>query len=1116
MRTLTRLFAGAAFAALLALTPRAVNAQGVTTAGIQGRVTDASGAPVAGAEVSGVHTPSGTSYRTTSRTGGAYTLNNVRVGGPYTVTVTGPGGAAKRITGISTELLQSAQVNVQLAAAAPAPVGTVIAPEAGGPDRVIVEAAAIDDEVFSPTRQGAATNIGRDKIDTLPTIARSLQDFTRLTPQANGGSIAGGNNRFNNISIDGSTINDSFGLEASGAITGRAQPISLDVIDQVRVSISPYDVRQSNFTGGSIDAVTKSGTNTFHGSVYGFYRDASLVGTDTYTPTGLKHSKLTGFEEYTYGFTLGGPILKDKLFFFVGFESKRRKEPQLGSIGSTNTGTGFFGNPLAITNTNAVIATATTQYGYNPGTTGTALDKVNDDKVFVRMDWNITKDQKLTLRYNYVNSEFTEGISRSSTSYSLTGLQYSRPYESNSFVAQLLSTWTSNFTTEARVAYNRLRTERTVSIRFPNVSVFVAGGQSINFGVERSSQENALNQDIIESVFNATYYLGTHTLTAGLNVDNFSFKNLFIQDAFGTYGFNSPAQFAAGTPQRYRYSYLLPGGNELVDWSYYNLGLYLQDEWKATPKLNITAGIRVDLPIFPESPRSNAQFAADFPGRDTGKLPENKYSFSPRLGFNWNIFGNAQGTSENAPVADAKGVIPPARSKSFWDQFATVLRGGIGLFNGKTPSVWISNQYSNTGLDFARLDRSFGSTTFGTPVTSPAGFFQPDPTRQPQAGQSGLSPLATTAIALTSPNFRFPQILRGNIAVDQKLPWGFVLTAEALLSKDVEAVTYRNLNLGTVQRFLVPDGRPFFSSTAVNPRYTSVIEIGNTSKGHSYIGTIALERPLQKDGWSFKAAYTRSNIRTAGDYTSSVALSNWQNNVVSGDPNASIVNRSVFEIKDRVLVALNYTLNVDKPWQTTFGFLLDSHSGQPYTFVYSNDVNGDGISGNDAIYVPRDRNDVVVTAANGSGLTNQQATDAFWANVEGNKFLRNNKGRILPINGGTNPWINRLDFRFAQRIPTPQYGKFKGQLEVYFDVLNVLNLFGKNFGGIKTYGGQLFSNVFFTNATIVNGKYNYSYNPASTALATPTGTSSSFSSASAGQANIDARWQLQGGLRYSF
>ncbi|MBS0656611.1 MAG: TonB-dependent receptor [Verrucomicrobia bacterium] len=1185
MRNLIRLFTGVAVAALFTLAPGHVRAQGVTSAAIEGVVTDASGQPVVGANVTGVHTPSGSTYSTVTRSGGNYTLSNVKVGGPYTVTVSSSGSATKRVSGINTDLSQATRVNVALGAGAPpSPIASEAAAAPGDPSRVIVEASVVDDEIFSPTRSGTATNVGRAQIESLPTISRSLQDFTRVTPQVNGGSVGGANNRFNNISIDGATINDAFGLEASGLLTARSEPISLDVVDQVRVSLSPYDVRQSNFTGGSIDAVTKSGTNKFHGSLYGFYRDADFVGRTTFTtPTpanerGKFRSRLNGFEEYTYGLTLGGPIIKDKLFFFVGYERKSRTEPQLGSIGVSSDGSGFF-TTLATTNTAAVINTTINQYNYNPGTTGTSLDRVRDDKYFARIDWNITKDQKLTLRYNHVESEFTDGASRSNAAYTLTGRQYLRPYSSDSVVAQLFSTWSPTFTTEARVAYNRLRTERQVATPFSSVAVLVDSGKTLNFGVERSSQQNQLDQDVIESVLNASYFFGNHTFTAGINVDNFSYRNFFVQDAFGTYTFTTPAQYAAGTPARYQNSYLLPGGNDTVNWSYFNLGFYLQDEWKVTKNLTVTLGVRADMPIFPDDPRRNERFATDFAGRDTSKLPSGQVVFSPRFGFNWNVFGTDFNSTGEAPVsADAKGG-PYTTSRKRWWELGTVVRGGAGVFNGKTPSVWISNQYSNTGLDFARIDtnliqrtttvratgaQSFstvtlGSTNFnstngitvplnpGNPADTrtrvvPIPLFSANPNGQltiaqvnaalaaanystPTSDVSFAIPANQTAIAITNSNFNFPQLFRANLAIDQKLPWGFVLTLEGLLSRNIEAVTYKNLNLPAALPLRIQDGRSFYPSAGANAAYSSVIEIGNTSKGYSYIGTVSLERPMQKDGWSFKVAYTRSNVRTAGDYTSSVAFSNWQNNVITDDPNNPRTTRSFFEIRDRLIASISYGINVGKPWQTTFSLFYDGHSGQPYSVVFGSDINRDGISGNDSFYVPRDASDVTITVPTITGATpaqqaaaNAAGAAAFFAYVDSQKFLRDNKGRILPVNGGTNPWVNRLDLRITQGIPIPS--RF-GKLEAYFDVLNVLNLISSRWGGVKTYGGSLFNNVFFSGVTAsvnqTTGAYTYQVTPANfPAFTTPTGTSGSFSSPSAGQANLDARWQMQFGLRYTF
>lgn len=1155
MRNLILQFTGAAAAALLAFCPAVVRAQGVTSSAIEGTITDASGRPVVGATVTGVHTPSGTTYNTVSRDGGRYNFNNVRVGGPYSVTVTASGSTSKRITGINTELSQAARVDIKLTA--PVASSEAAPANAGDPGRVVVEASAVDDETFSPNRTGASTTVVRTQIDALPSISGSLQDFTRLTPQVSGGSVSGQNNRFNNITVDGATINDAFGLSASGVLTDRAEPVSLEAVETFRVNISPYDVKFSNFTGGSIDAVTRSGTNKFSGAIYGRYRDGGGIGR-LRNSAGQLGPSLSDFEEYTYGFRFGGPLIKDKLFFFVSYETKRRTEPQLGTIGGATTFfpatqavfddvIGFTSRPLDLraggTGTNSVLGTynpstpgiflqdlAARGYGYNPGNNGVSLDKVNDDKLIAKVDWNITKDQKFSFTYKRTDALYTDGLTRNNNAFALTGLQFERPYLLNSYVAQLFSTWTPKLTTEARIGYNTLRTQRTVSTPFPAVSVSATNNNSnfINFGVERSSQQNALDQDILESVFNASYYAGNHTLTAGVNVDRFAFKNLFIQDAFGTYQFASLDDYFNGRPNRYRYSYsLLPGGaTPIAEFTYYNLGLYLQDEWKPLPNLTIVAGIRADLPIYESTPLNNTRFTSDYnilrPGSDlrTDRLPENQWSFSPRIGFNWNVFGtDFSGQSSDPGVIDPKsGARLGGRDIPWWKR-GTVVRGGVGIFNGVVPRVFLSNQFSNTGLDIARIDQSFGGA--GQPALQD-NFFQPNPTRQPQAGQSGLNPVQTTAIALTDRNFSFPQVIRSNFAIDQALPFGLVLTLEGIVTKNLDAVVFQNLNLAPVVGTNL-DGRLRYSAAALaaddpRRRYTSVILMSNVDKGYSYSATAQLERRRGKDGFYFKTAYTYGRAYSVNDATSSVALSNYEFRQVGvNGPNANDVSRSAFETRHRVIAQLDYQFALRKGWETTIGLFYEGKSGIPYSYGYTNDANGDGQFSNDLVYVPRGPNDPLVafgriqggvyqSTAAGTTLSAAQQSAAFFDLVNRNRFLRENQGKILPRFGGTNPWIHRVDLRITQAIPMP----LKGKLEAYFDVLNLLNLLDRKSGLITTWGGNTFGTpglVSYAGQALVNGQQRmiYTYTPGVGERSTPNGAQ-----------NIESRWQIQTGLKYSF
>ncbi len=1112
-RTISCVIAGVT---LLVTDPDRSRGQGVTSSALQGIVTDDTGAPVIGAVVEGVHVPSATKYQTITRQGGQYTLNNVRVGGPYVISVTAA-GTTKRVTGVFADLGQVTEVDVRLSAAPSLELAEPFTPAPGEPARVIVEASQIEDELFSPTRDGPSTTIFRQQIDALPTISRSLQDFTRLTPQAVAGiggvSVAGTNNRFNNITVDGATVNDVFGLSPSGVLTDRAEPISLDAVETFRVNIAPYDLKYSGFTGGSIDAVTRSGSNTFKGSIYGFYRGSNLIGKFYDSSSGALSPAVTGFQEYTYGFRLAGPLIKDKLFFFILAETKRRSEPQFGAIGESTT---FPATPAQF---QTVIDDTIRLYHYNPGTSGAISDRVNDFKITAKLDWNIARAHKLTLSYKHVTADYTDGIIRNNTSFALTGLQFDRPYRSNSFVAQLFSMWSSELTTEARVACNLLTTERTVGTPYPYINgVQVASGTRINFGVERNSQENALDQKIIESVFNASYFIGNHTIGAGVGVDHYGFRNLFIQDAFGTYDFGSsvsiratPGQpgepfrtgienFELGRPTRYRYSYsLVPGVTyPTTEFDYFNLGAFVQDKWRVTPQVTLNYGLRVDAPVFNSEPLYNPQFFADY-GMKTSRLPASKPLISPRLGYNWNVFGTDFTPTEN--FADG------ARTGRPWWQRGTVIRGGVGVFTGVTPRVFLANQFSNTGVDLGHIDQTFGT---GSTRTIP-GFFSPDPFHQPGPGDHGLSPIQTTAIALTSPDFVFPQNLRGNFAIDQRLPGGFVLTLEGLYTKALEAVQFQNLNLSS-QTGTLPDGRPVFGGAGAPRRanYTSVILMGNTSLGQSYSGSVILELPRTKKGIYFKAAYVYSRAFSVNDTTSSVALTNYENTPISGNPNNPGLGRSFFETRHRFIAALDYQFALKRKWETTVGAFYEGRSGTPYCFVFTNDANKDGVFGNDLVYVPRGPGDVIfgtISSSTGNVIPAPPGTEAaFLRFVQRNAELRAHRGEIEPRFGGTNPWINRFDFRLTQNIPVP----FRGHLEFYYDILNVLNLFNGKSGTIQTWGGTTFGTpglASYQGTVTVNGvrKAVYNYHPGVGDLSVPNGA-----------ANVDSRWQMQFGLRYSF
>ncbi len=443
--------------------------------------------------------------------------------------------------------------------------------------------------------------------------------------------------------------------------------------------------------------------------------------------------------------------------------------------------------------------------------------------------------------------------------------------------------------------------------------------------------------------------------------------------------------FELGRPTRYRYSYsLVPGVTyPATEFDYFNVGAFLQDRWRATPSFTLNYGVRVDAPIFNSQPLYNPQFFADY-GMKTSQLPASTPLLSPRLGYNWNVFG-----TDFTPV-ESIGERPAARP---WWQRGTVLRGGIGVFTGVTPRVFLANQFSNTGVDLGHIDQTFGSSTRPTlPI------FSPDPFHQPQPGENGLSPVQTTAIALTSPNFVFPQNLRGNFAIDQRLPYGFVLTLEGLYTKALEAVQFQNLNLSS-QTGTLPDGRPVFggSGPARRSHYTSVILMSNTSLGQSYSGSVILELPRTRQGIYFKAAYVYSRAFSVNDATSSTALTNYENTPISGNPNNPGLGRSFFETRHRVIAALDYQFALKRKWETTIGAFYEGRSGTPYCFVFTNDANLDGVFGNDLVYVPRGPGDVLfgtISSSTGNLIPSPPGTEAAFLHfVQRNPYLRAHRGR---------------------------------------------------------------------------------------------------------------------------
>ena len=1052
--------------------PMLASAQSVTGANINGTVTDSDGESLPGATVIAIHEPSGTEYGTTTRSDGRFNIRNVRVGGPYTVRATFVGFRAAEETDINLELSQDFRVNFQL-------VDETL-------DLGEVSVTAQRDAVISSDRSGTRSRVSRDQLDVLPTISRSIQDFTRLSPQVSGDNIAGRSGRRNSIQIDGVTFDDRFGL-GSDAIPTIGNPISLDAIQEFQIEISPFDVRQGNFTGGAINAVTRSGTNTFEGSAYYYGRNQGLISDQLLG----EESPIDEFDEYQAGFRLGGPIIENELFFFVNAEVKRETSP-LFNIDQAN----FNGTQAEL---QQIIDISQSQYGYDPGGFGTMSQRTDDWKIFAKLDWNVSSDHRLTYQQNLINGYDDRGISRGSFSYSLANRQYRQRGNQSNFSIKLTSSWADNLAGDGQISYTRLRQEADFGdTPFPSVRVETPSGGNVDFGVERFRHANQLDQDYIEATYNLTYYTGDHTITVGTNNYFNQFNNVFIRDNLGTYTFDSTddmtgiERFEAGLPTRYEHSYSTDpdrfGQQPAAEWGYNTYSLYVQDEWSATDNLTLTLGLRGDVTQFTDNPPENETFAQDFPGFNTSNVPSTSLQFNPRFGFNWN-------------------------------DGSTQIRGGAGLFSGGEPGVWLSNQYSNSGVDIGRVNVS---QFRGQQVPE----FEPDPNNQPNPTQtgSGLSPIETTEINITDPDFKMNQVFRGNIAVEQRLPWDLVGTVEFIYSNNINDIDYQNLNLQDENTNVsVTDGRPFFGDVELdedgNPsfgrtrqseNFTDVILLTNTNKGYQYSFTTQLRREF-RGGFFGDISYTYTDGRSINDGTSSQAISNWRFNEVQGDPNNAGLGRSIHITPHRFLVSASYALTYGEGNSTVFSVIYEGRSGRPYHYSHFTpgfvgySANGDFEGGNDLVYIPRNEDEIVLAS------DNWEEYNAF---IEANPALRDNRGSIAERGQGTSPWVNQIDFRLSQKFQT-----FGNQsLELSLDVLNLGNLVG-NVIGQDEWGVQRFASfgsvteitfLGYDAEELADGtielKPIHSFDP----NRVPTNLDQ-FS-----VSNTNSRWRAQLGLRYSF
>lgn len=1024
--------------------PGLILSQSVTTAAFNGLVTDSEDNPMRGATVTALHTPTGTVYTAITRADGLYNIPAVRVGGPYTVKVEMALFVTQERTGITLRLSEDLKLDFKLAVEPIAEEVTVVARR----------------PLVSEGRTGAAQNVSTTIIESMPSISRSFDDYARLAPQVDSRgsgafSAAGVSNKYNSVQIDGAVNNNLFGLGSSGT-PGLSTPISIDAVQEFQVVIAPYDVRNGGFTGAGLNAITRSGTNRFSGSAYFFGRNQDFIG------KGPDQTKYGTFSQKALSLRLGGPIIKDKMFFFFSVELGDNISPTTYVIDDSGASDDFGGAVITTAHAQRFRDILINKYGYDPGGFGREYRKNNlqDKKFFARIDFNISDRHRLTIRHNYLTGFDDNAPSKASSRvFAFADSYYKLTNKTNSTVLQLNSTLGQNLFNELILNYMTIRDDRDIpDTLFPQVNVAVAGGYRMTAGSEQYSGANSVNQDIFEITNNLTWYRGKHTFTIGTHNELFKFDNLYIRNFYGYWEFNSLDDFENGKAARYYHDFYNNDPNKKwsARWGLAQLGAYIGDKWAVLPNLNLTLGLRLDVPITNDIPAANP-LAQQIFGIKTDHAASGNVLFSPRLGFNWDVFQDKR----------------------------TQVRGGIGIFSGRAPYVWISNQYSNTGMEFTRYD-----------LRNPTFSFVPDALNQPKSGPGLVSGISE--VDLIDSKFKYPQLLRTNVAVDQELPWGIAGTLEFIYSMTVNDIDYKNLNLRETGKGF---GGRFLYARDVSKSFTDVIYLANTNKGYQLSFSVQLQKTFNKNSWAnLTYAYGESKDLNSGN--SSQASSNFAYNHIRFDANNCELAWSNYDVRHRISAAVSYTLNLFKGAPTSFGLFYAGRSGRPYSHVYNNDANGDTLRENDLVYVPSSIDDVILVDSKGvalAGDARQAAWDLMNKFIEGDPALVAARGSIIMRNASRTPWDQALDLRIAQDLPVPFLRD--NRLQINLDIVNVLNLLNKDWGKSQYVSHNRLQPWQFAGYDAATGKEKI--------LLTLPSTRFSLS-------NLGSRWGAQIGLRYSF
>ncbi len=1015
----------------------------VTTASMAGLITENNAEPIIGASIVATHEPSSTRYTAVSNVDGRYSIQGMRVGGPYTVRVSYVGMQPVAFENIMLQLGEIEELNVYL---------TPGSTELG---ELVVRGRA---SKFSAEKTGATTNISQAQILSTPTVNRSISDLARMSPYANGMSFAGGDGRSTNFTIDGANFNNNFGLSES--LPGGGNPISMDAIEEMQVVVAPFDVRQTNFIGGGVNAITKSGTNDFKGTAYVYYTNQDLRGNR------INGEDLGGRADESktiYGFTLGGPIVKNKLFFFANYEHETTPF-QVIKYRAREDGEavdGMVSRTLA-SDMQRVGDHLRNKYGYDPGSYSNFPGDASNNKFLGRLDWNINDFHKLSLRFNHTkNSTWNAPNGNSSdTGYRLNGTSrvgpmsmafansmYSMDNKVTSWALDFNSRFTDNLSNQLLFTYTNIEDMRgSNSSPFPFIDImagFDDAGNPIlepymSAGYELFTWNNGVKNKIYNVTDNVTWNIGNHRLMGGISFEHQYANNAYMRNGTGYYRYYSVEDFLNGAaPESFALTYGFNGEKEPnAQVTFNQLGIYLQDEWNISKKFKLTYGVRLDELMFDNSDlaRNKAIYALNFGGQhiDTGKWPANRMQVSPRVGFNWDVLGNK----------------------------SLRVRGGTGIFTGRLPLVFFTNMPTNAGMVQNSVTYK---TTYenGVPVGA-------DPNLAKLAGGmitnvddmiqkfgmptqlSDENHVAGSKISGVADDFKMPQVWKSSLALDWQVPvkFPFTLTGEFMYTKNINAVTINNINIKPIDQWNGGKGAEYFAGAdnrmIYAPDYTYVkgknaVLLDNTSKGYGY--TFNLTANMQPvDMLNLMLAYTHTESKEVSGMPGNDPVSTWQGLITVDGPNFGTVQRSRYVIPDRLIGSATWTIPFEYKGlarNTNISLFYTGYSATGNSFCYTNDMNGDGIA-NDLIYIP--------TADETPGyFKSQEDAVAFEAFVNQDKYLNSHRGQYAEAYAARAPWIHQFDLRLMEEFEF-KVGKTKHAIQLSFDIMNFGNLLNSSWG----------------------------------------------------------------------